>query len=218
MSMVLKEDRPPWARQPREKERSWSAFQQFLAMQPPRSLTKFASETYKSSPHTVYQWSGRWHWLERAAQFDGFMQRSADLDLVEQRREMNERHAKLAKAMSAKVAARINALRPEELSPGEVGRWMQVISMTERLALGEATEISHRDGGPDTVVNVGGTTIEQGIVVGDGDIGDILDRLRALGIAGDAAIASGSGDAEVVEVRAIEAESRTDDVPADPTA
>jgi len=182
LQATLAPDRPAWHRQPKERERAWLAFQGFLAMEPPREVTRYAQQIQKPLA-TLYQWSSRWLWLDRASQYDGWLQRGRDEALVEQRREMNDRHAMLARAMSAKVAARIQALQPAELSPGEVGRWMQVISMVERLALGEATERVARDGSPDTVVNVTQEVQEvDALVVGPDYFAEVLERLRGAGV------------------------------------
>jgi hypothetical protein len=95
---------------------------------------------------------------------------------------MNDRHAMLAKAMSAKVAKRIQDLNPDELSPGELGRWMQVISLVERLALGEATERTERTGEADTATFV---QVNQTIADGAPDperIAEIITRLQSRGV------------------------------------
>lgn len=181
LALPLAADRDPWARQPKERERAYVAFQDFLAMEPPRNVSKLAKDTRRPLS-VVYQWSSRWQWLDRSIHYDGFLQRARDETLVEARREMNDRHAKLAKAMSGKVAERIGKLDAEELSPGEIGRWMQVISMVERLALGEATDITKREGAPDTVVNVTNEVTEvDALVVGPDYFTEVLARLRDAG-------------------------------------
>lgn len=189
LAVPLAADREPWARQPRERERAWVAFQDFLAQEPPRSLVRFAQETGRSL-HALHQWSSRWLWQERSAHYDAMLVRRDDASLLEARREMNDRHAKLAKAMSGKVAQRIQSLQPEELSPGEVGRWMQVISMVERLALGEATEVVKRDGAPDTLVTVTNEVTEvDALVVGPDYFTEVLGRLRDAGVIDIGAVA-----------------------------
>jgi hypothetical protein len=134
--------------------------------------------------------------MDRCIHYDGFMQRSQDAALVEQRKEMNARHAKLAKAMSGKVAARIATLQPEDLSPGELGRWMQVISMVERLALGEGPG----NAAVDVDVNVQVDARQQDITLDAAHIGEVMDRLAALGVVPQpiASTVIDVGDSEVV--------------------
>jgi hypothetical protein len=203
-AIELAPDREPWVRQPRESEKGYVAFQAFLNQKKPRSIVRLAAELPKPVA-TLYEWSSRNHWYERVAQFDGFVRRSLDAELVEQRIEMNKRHAQLAKAMSAKVAARIQSLQPDELSPGELGRWMQVISMTERLALGEATSIEGSDGtSPGVNVEVNIDQREQEVVFDRGTVAEILGRLAELGVDADAGTGSTAidvGDASKDEVR-----------------
>ena len=194
LSLPLAEDREPWARQPRERERAYVAFQAFLDQAPPRSIRRLAEQTGKHL-QSLYDWSSRFHWEERVIHYDGFVQRSRDTSLLEARREMNERHAKLAKAMSGKVAERISKLDADELSPGELGRWMQTISMVERLALGEATEVTRRDGAPDTLVQVTQEVTEvDALVIGPDYFTEVLGRLRDAGVIDIDAVA-GNGHA-----------------------
>jgi hypothetical protein len=177
-SIELVADREPWLRQPREKDKAWVAFQAFLNMDPPRSVMRLA-ETDGRPLQMFYNWSSVNRWTERSIHYDGMLQRAADVALVEQRKEMNKRHAALAKAMSSKVAARIQTLQPEDLSAGELARWLQVIAMVERLALGESSGMA-----PDVQVNVG-VNVDQHteeVVFDIGHIGEVLDRLSARGI------------------------------------
>lgn len=181
--ITLVADREPWARQPHETEKQYVAFQVFLGMEPPRSVVRLAQESDKGSVSHLYQWSSRNRWTERSQHYDGFLRRSFDAELIAERKEMNKRHAQLAKAMSSKVAARLGKLEAEELSPGELGRWMQVISMVERLALGEATTIEGSDGSSKGVnVEVSIDNREQVVAFDRGYVSEVLDRLAGLGI------------------------------------
>lgn len=173
-------DRFPWERQPGESEKAYQAFVAYREQEPPRRIAD-VSDTLHKSIALINRWSQKHLWLQRVSHFDVNRERSRAAETKEQRREMNERHAKLAKAMSGKVAQRIQALRPEELSPGELGRWMQVISMVERLALGEATERTESTSLVGQMVDVevhaaGGEEFDRD------RIGEILDRLAARGV------------------------------------
>lgn len=216
LALPLAEDREPWARQPRERERAYLAFQGFLHQEPPRSVVRLAEETGRPL-QALYNWSSRWLWLERSAHFDAMLVRAEDESLRERRKEMNDRHATLARAMSGKVAERIKALRPEELSPGEVGRWMQVISMTERLALGEATERVDRQGTPDTLVQVTQEITEvDATVIGPDYFAEVLGRLHDAGVIDITEVAAGNGHAGNGSVAALPDGAPEDGVRPDP--
>lgn len=175
-------DREPWSRQPREGEKAWLAFQGFLNQDPPRSIERLAQEHGKTSAHNYYQWSSKYRWPLRVNAYDGWLVRAHDQETLATIKEMNDRHANLAKAMSGKVAARLARLEPSELSPGELGRWMQVIAMVERLARGEVTE---RTGGDGVNVNIGvavDATTQEVQLVDASYIGEVMDRLAARGI------------------------------------
>jgi len=67
--------------------------------------------------------------LERAAKEDAE-------ELIETR----TRHIKISRALQAKAIARLRELNPNELSPEETRRFLEVGVRIERLVLGEATE------------------------------------------------------------------------------
>ena len=212
-------DRYPWERQPREGERAFAAYLIYRDQKPPRVMHRVASQLGRSLA-LIHRWSSAWNWLERTAQWDNYRLMQRDDDSIEAINEMNDRHAKLAKAMSGKIAQRLQTLQPDELSPGEIGRWMQVVSMVERLSRGEATERVDRGASDNVQVNVGVAVTPGGDVPSfDRDhIGEIMDRLAARGIVPAGPIVdvgpAGPDDTPEDEVRPDPDESSTGDVPA----
>jgi len=61
---------------------------------------------------------------------------------------MTERHVKEARALQGKALERLRALRPEELAPLEVLRYLVEAAKLERLALGEPETVSEARYGP----------------------------------------------------------------------
>jgi hypothetical protein len=181
-------DRFPWERQVGESEKAYIGFKTFREQEPPRRLADVAT-TLQRSIQLIGRWSAKHRWMERVAHYDTNIERTRAAGTAAARREMNDRHAMLAKAMSAKVAKRIQDLNPDELSPGELGRWMQTISIVERLALGEATERSERMGETPAEGNTF-IQVNQAIDASAPDparIGEILARLQDRGLLPDAA-------------------------------
>jgi hypothetical protein len=212
-------DRLPWERQPKESEKAYAAYRSFMEQTPPRRVTDVVERTGKSIS-LLYRWSTKHHWLARTMEYDLTVERGRQAELADARREMNTRHAAIAKHMSAKVAQRIKDLQPDELTPGELGRWMQVIAMVERLALGEVTERTEATGDPSTVINVT-ENVEQQVVFDRDHIGEVLDRLAARGIVPGP---SDDGGPDVLDVAAYDAvhpngsNGSTGSLPAGPTA
>lgn len=197
MTKGLATDREPWSRQPHETENAFAAFILFRDQTPPRSIVRLADDLGRVKAQQYYRWSSQWNWPSRVNAWDGYYQQERDRISIAEAREMNARHAMLAKAMSAKVAARVQALDPTELSPGEVGRWMQVISMVERLARGEATERIDRNG-PDVEVNLQVNAAEQQVVFDRAYVADVLDRLAARGVVPMPMLGAGDADSDAV--------------------
>jgi hypothetical protein len=71
--------------------------------------------------------------------------------LAERRREMADRHARIAAALQGKLVARLQSLDASKLSAADVARWLEVATRVERLALGlpeSTTAHTGPDGGP----------------------------------------------------------------------
>jgi hypothetical protein len=195
-------DRFPWERQPGESDKAYVAFRTYRDQEPPRRLADVCVSLSRSMT-LIARWSAKHKWLDRAAHYDTNVERTRAAGTAEARREMNDRHAMLAKAMSAKVAKRIQDLSPDELSPGELGRWMQTISLVERLALGEATERTERTG---DAAGEGNTFVQVNASIDAGApdparIAEVVQRLQ------DRGVWPTSTDAEsIIEVAALPAD------------
>jgi hypothetical protein len=74
--------------------------------------------------------------VARVRAFDAEQDRLYAEALVERRREMADRHARIASALQGKLIARLQLLDPSKLNAGDVARWFEVATRVERLALG----------------------------------------------------------------------------------
>jgi hypothetical protein len=147
----------PWEQQPRESSRAFGAFCAYRDLGPRRSLRAAAEAYYRRSSAAVLRqcttWSGAFGWVERAAAWDRHLDAEARQAQEAARREMAERHAREARALQAKAVERLRALRPEELAPADLLRYLVEAAKLERLALGEPEtvqrqEVTGHGGGP----------------------------------------------------------------------
>lgn len=132
-------ERRPWERLPEETPKAWRAFCVFRDLGPTRTLARAAQALglRPASVRRLEEWSSRYRWVERALAYDEWLdaQRRAEREAAV--REMARRHAELAALLLERVRARVEALRPEELTPAEVARWLEVAARLERLSRGE---------------------------------------------------------------------------------
>jgi hypothetical protein len=147
----------PWEQQPGESSRAFGAFCAYRDLGPRRSLRAAAEAYYRRSSAAVLRqcttWSAAFAWVERAAAWDRHLDAEARRAQEEARREMAERHAREARALQAKAVERLRALRPEELAPADLLRYLVEAAKLERLALGEPDavrrqELTGKGGGP----------------------------------------------------------------------
>jgi len=108
-----------------------------------RSLKDLA-ELYSVSISTLKKRSARERWSFLRNQYRTrveleTLERAAKED-AEELLETRTRHIKISRALQAKAIARLRELNPNELSPEETRRYLEVGVRIERLVMGEATE------------------------------------------------------------------------------
>ena len=143
-----------WERQPRETSRAYELFCAYRDMGIERSLRKMkASLNGSPSVRRLQVLSARWNWVERSQAYDDYLEYQRRLQQEKERREMNDRHAKIA-ILGQNVAVKgIEQLLAnvqtgqQNLNPSELARLVDVSVKVERLARGESTDI-HESVGP----------------------------------------------------------------------
>ncbi|MGI5151325.1 hypothetical protein ACQEVC_34010 [Plantactinospora sp. CA-294935] len=140
----------PWDRQPREPERAYAYFGLYRELGRTRTVAKVAAEVHKSRDY-LHKLASTWRWVQRAQTWDREQDRLYGEGMAERRRDMADRHARIAGALQAKIVARLQALDASKLTPGDIARWLEVATRVERLALGlpdSTTAHTGPDGGP----------------------------------------------------------------------
>lgn len=129
----------PWERLPGETPKAWRAFCIYRDMGPTRTImrTVQALGLRAGAARRLQEWSSRYRWAERVAAYDAWLDAQQRAEREAAVREMARRHAELAMALLERVRARVDTLRPEELTPSEVARWLEVAARLERLSRGE---------------------------------------------------------------------------------
>ncbi|MDG4796894.1 hypothetical protein [Micromonospora sp. WMMD1082] len=139
-----------WDRQHREPEKAYGYFVLYRDLGRTRTVAKVATEVDKSRDY-LHKLATSWKWVQRAQAWDREEDRLYVEGLAEQRRDMAKRHARIASALQGKLVARLQSLKPEQLSVADIARWLEVATRVERLALGlpdSTTAHTGPDGGP----------------------------------------------------------------------
>jgi len=160
----LHPDRDPWERQPGETERSYAHFCFYRDAGRSRTLAQSA-ELLALNASYIRDVASAALWAERASAWDREADRLYAEQMAARRRDMAERHAKLATAFLAKVVERMRNLSPLDLSPQDLVRFTALAAELERAAYGEA---------PRTVV----TTISSGEHVAQPDFSGLTAEQR----------------------------------------
>jgi hypothetical protein len=140
---------PLWEPLPGEPARWYGRFERFRLAGPARSLLATFNAEHaerrgtkrRCVPGAWVQAARRWRWRERAEAWDDHQRRQARAAHAANIQEMNERHAREARGLQAKALERLRALRPEELQPAHVLRYLAEAAKLERTALGEPEEV-----------------------------------------------------------------------------
>lgn len=140
-------DIDPWDRQPGETPKRYAQFLVYLELGEARTLAAVAQQLTRNASY-VRQVSAEWHWVARAGAWDQLQYQERAARIRAERREADDRHVRLARALQTKVVAALQAIDPNKVSAGELTRMLEVAVKVERLGLGAATDaVQHT--GPD---------------------------------------------------------------------
>lgn len=147
--------REPWDQQPRETSKQYERFLRFRDLGRMRSLTtanKVLTEIGDELTYgTIRVQSHTYRWTERAQAWD---RRQDELDrdrIAQARREMIERHRRIAGALTTKALTALRTVRDEDLDPLDVVRFLKLATDLEVRALGEPNQtiaVTGPAGGP----------------------------------------------------------------------
>lgn len=147
--------RDPWDQQPRETSKQYERFLRFRDLGRMRSLTttnKVLTEIGDELTYgTIRVQSHLYRWTERAQAWDR-NQDELDRDrIMRARREMIDRHQKIAGALTRKALTALRVLRDAELDPTAIARFLKLATDLEIRALGEPNQtiaVTGPAGGP----------------------------------------------------------------------
>lgn len=137
-------DADPWEQLDGESFKAYQAFLMYRDLGLSRTLRGTAGHLGKNRK-LIEGWSSKNNWVVRARAFDSHVDVSARQKIIDDRIEMLDQHARIARLMTNRVAARLvgdgatEAFNPSELSAKDIPAWIKVAVDVERISRGEAT-------------------------------------------------------------------------------
>lgn len=169
--ITLSTDREPWERQNSESQHQYSRFCVFRDLGDGRTLNDAleiinVTSSRNLAKGSLYQLSFIYRWTERCEAWDAKQAAAEQQRLIKMRRDMSERHRRMANGLSGKAIAALAKINLEKdiLAPVDIVRFITLAADLERKALGEPTErvaISGPAGGPVQVEDLSRLTPEQ---------------------------------------------------------
>lgn len=160
--------RDPWDQQPRESSRQYERFLRFRDLGRMRSLTTVNKVLTGIGDELTYGTirvqSHLYRWTERAQAWDRH-QDELDRDRITQaRRDMIDRHQKIAGALAKKALGALRVLREADIDPADVVRFLKLSTDLEVRALGEPDQtiaVTGPAGGPIVTDDITNLTDEE---------------------------------------------------------
>jgi len=136
--------RMPWDKAPGEGDIAFAAFKVYRDMGLERSHVKVSAQLHKHV-RLIHRWSATWRWRERVEAFDVEMDRiEVQRNMIEVRK-MRKRHADIAMEVLEKALKQLAVLKPSELYPGSVLKFIELGTKLEARARGEPEEHTQTD-------------------------------------------------------------------------
>ena len=122
----------PWERQKGESEKAFEAFAAYRDMGPERSLRAVGQQLGKSKA-LMERWSVAHDWQERVRDYENELDKEARAKAVKGRKDMTERHIKIAMQVQKKALEALASLSVEDMSPKDVKEYIKMATDLERL-------------------------------------------------------------------------------------
>lgn len=121
-----------WERQPGESEEAYEAFTDYYK-NPKRSQKKTAKAVGKADA-LIYRWSVRWHWTERAREYDNALVREEYTATLDEIRKMNKAQAAIGLLLQKKGQEALEKLNLKKMSAKDLLQFLIQGTTIERRA------------------------------------------------------------------------------------
>jgi len=120
-----------WERQEKESEQAFQAFVKYRDKGLERTLISVSEELHKSYT-LIRRWADMWNWSERVREYDNDLEKQAKKQAEKSRKEMYERHAKIATTFQAKALEALKDFDPRRLDAKSIREFVEMATELER--------------------------------------------------------------------------------------
>jgi hypothetical protein len=160
--------REPWDQQPRETSKQYERFLRFRDLGRMRSLTTVNKVLTGIGDELTYGTirvqSHTYRWTERAQAWDRHQDEIDRESIIKARRDMINRHQKIAGALTKKALTALRVINDGDLDPADVVRFLKLATDLEVRALGEPNQtiaVTGPAGGPIVTEDITALTDEE---------------------------------------------------------
>lgn len=121
-----------WERQPGESEEAYEAFTDYYKN--PKRSQKKTSKAVGKSDALIYRWSVRWHWTERAREYDNALVREEYTATLNEIRKMNKAQAAIGLLLQKKGQEALEKLNLKKMSAKDLLQFLIQGTTIERRA------------------------------------------------------------------------------------
>lgn len=136
-----KQSEKPWERQRGESEKAFEAFVIYRDLGQDRTVTAVGKRLAKSR-NLIDRWKEKYNWSERVRLYDNELEKRAFNKAVKEKKEMSQRHIKIAMQMQKKALEALKALKEKDMSPRDIKDYIKMATDLERL---NRTDLSEKN-------------------------------------------------------------------------
>ena len=125
----------PWDRQPGESTKFYGAFRIFRDLPPTQRRLATVGEQSHISERRCRSLAVEWNWRERADAWDDACHVVEDAERLEAIRQMHSTHRRAGRAAMVKALQALQYLAPDNLTPANIARLMELGAKLERSTL-----------------------------------------------------------------------------------
>jgi hypothetical protein len=133
-------DHSAWDRRPGEPSKAYGAFRIFRDLAPTQRSLATVAERSGFSERRCRALAARWGWRERADEWDDACHQSEDRERLELIRSMHATHRRAGRAAMVKALQALPLIEPDDMTPGQVARLMELGAKLERSTLTVSVE------------------------------------------------------------------------------